>query len=183
MNEQFTNSENLLNEPQEASIAESSTSTGAISESETVEVTPAKTKRKLSKKAIVIIAAIVVVAIAVVIALLVPSRFERVWDKCVQIAGYAPGDGDYFTIDTYPERLFDMYADQSRVAIIAPSMAEDALEAIQYANEALGFNGSVWDKMMNTNALMGRQSVETDKYRVSWTYHPDDGLEVTYEQK
>ena len=37
--------------------------------------------------------------------------------------------------------------------------------------------------MMKTTALMGRQSAETDKYKVSWTYHPDNGLEVTYEKK
>ena len=37
--------------------------------------------------------------------------------------------------------------------------------------------------MMKTTALMGRQEEETKKYRVSWTYHPDRGLEVTYEEK
>ena len=60
---------------------------------------------------------------------------------------------------------------------------ENALEAIRYANDELGFNGSVYSKMMQTNALMGRQTEETAKYRVSWTYHPSDGLEVTYEKK
>ena len=30
---------------------------------------------------------------------------------------------------------------------------------------------------------MGRQSEENEKYRVKWSYHPDDGLEVTYEKK
>lgn len=35
---------------------------------------------------------------------------------------------------------------------------------------------------METNALMGRQREENDKYRVSWTYHPNRGLEVTYEK-
>ena len=29
----------------------------------------------------------------------------------------------------------------------------------------------------------GRQSSENEKYKVSWTYHPDDGLKVTYEKK
>ena len=37
--------------------------------------------------------------------------------------------------------------------------------------------------MMNTSALMGRQVEENDKYKVSWTYHPDDGLTVTYTKK
>ena len=37
--------------------------------------------------------------------------------------------------------------------------------------------------MLKTNALMGRQTEENDKYKVAWSYHPDDGLEVTYSKK
>lgn len=84
-------------------------------------------------------------------------------------------------IDTYPDEYENM--DSAMVALLAPSAQENALEAIQYANDALGFNGSVYSQMMKTTALMGRQSAETDKYKVSWTYHPDNGLEVTYEKK
>lgn len=102
--------------------------------------------------------------------------------ECVQIAGSVTGRGDYFIIDTYPED--DVKAlDSAVVAMLAPLWQKDALEAIQYANEELGFNGSVYTQMMNTTALTGRQSAETDKYRVSWTYHPSEGLEVTYEKK
>lgn len=36
--------------------------------------------------------------------------------------------------------------------------------------------------MLETSARMGRQREENDKYRVTWTYHPDEGLEVTYEK-
>ncbi|MBQ9942147.1 MAG: hypothetical protein IJP03_03965 [Christensenellaceae bacterium] len=68
-------------------------------------------------------------------------------------------------------------------SMLLPNTQENALEAIRYANDELGFNGSVYSKMMQTNALMGRQTEETAKYRVSWTYHPSDGLEVTYEKK
>ena len=64
-----------------------------------------------------------------------------------------------------------------------PSHQESALEAIKYANEELGFGDSVYSDMMNTTALMGRQTEENDKYKVSWTYHPDDGLTVTYTKK
>lgn len=73
--------------------------------------------------------------------------------------------------------------DELTQSLLLPDAQEGALEAIRYANEELGFNGSVYSQMMNTTALMGRQSAENDKYRVSWTYHPDDGLEVTYEKK
>lgn len=146
-----------------------------------VEKTATK-KRKLSKAKLIAISATVVAVIAIAAILLIPSKFERVQNECIQIAGIISGSGDYFKIDTYPESLFASM-DSVMVDILAPSFEEDALDAIQYANEALGFNSSVWDKMMNTNALMGRQSAETDKYRVSWTYHPDEGLEVTYEKK
>ena len=48
---------------------------------------------------------------------------------------------------------------------------------------ALGFSDSLYQDMLNTSAIMGRQSEENEKYRVKWSYHPDDGLEVTYEKK
>lgn len=131
--------------------------------------TPATAKHKSTKKKIIIpAAAVAIVAIAIV--LLIPSKFERVRNECVHIAGMVTGSGDYFIIDTYPD-------------ILLPDAQENALEAIKYANEELGFNGSVYSQMMKTTALMGRQSAETAKYRVSWTYHPDNGLEVTYEKK
>lgn len=60
---------------------------------------------------------------------------------------------------------------------------EKTLKAIKHANSELGFNNYLYTQVLNTTALMGRQSTETDKYRVSWTYHPDEGLEVTYEKK
>ena len=84
-------------------------------------------------------------------------------------------------IDTYPDAYAKM--DDLLQSLLLPDAQDGALKAIRYANEELGFNGSVYSQMMNTTALMGRQSAENDKYRVSWTYHPDDGLEVTYEKK
>lgn len=136
---------------------------------------------KLSKKTLVGIIAAAVAIIAIAAILLIPSKFERVKNECVQIAGMVTGSGDYFEIDTYPDEYENL--DSTVVALLAPSTQENALEAIKYANEALGFNGSVYSQMVKTTALMGRQSAETDKYKVSWTYHPDDGLEVTYEKK
>ena len=37
--------------------------------------------------------------------------------------------------------------------------------------------------MGETRSMDGRQSDENDKYKVTWTYHPDKGLEVMYEKK
>ena len=136
-------------------------------------------KKKLSKKKIAIIGAFAIVVIVVVAILLIPTKFERVADECLQIAGQISRDGkSCFGIDTSPN-----ITDPAIASFLAPMHLENALKAIQYANEELGFNDSVYSQMLNTSALMGRQSAETDKYRVSWTYHPDDGLEVTYEKK
>lgn len=65
--------------------------------------------------------------------------------------------------------------------MLIEDITDSTLDAIQYANEGLGFTGAVYNRMMNTNALMGSQTASNDKYTVSWTYHPTYGLEVTYE--
>lgn len=144
--------------------------------------TPIKSKVKLTKKKIIIIAVAAVLIIAIALIFLIPSKFERVKSECVQIAGMVTGSGDYFMIDTYPSEMYKNM-DKLVAEMLLADKQESALEAIKYANAELGFNGSVYSHMLETSALMGRQSAENDKYRVSWTYHPDDGLEVTYEKK
>lgn len=140
-------------------------------------------KTKFTKKKIVICSVMLVAIIAgtVAFAFLYKSEFQRVKDECIQIAGTISSKDDYFTIDTYP----DIYEDLDDIAkeVILPDAQEGALEAIKYANEEFNFNSSLYSRMLETNALMGRQSEENDKYKVSWSYHPDDGLEVTYEKK
>ena len=165
-------------EPENPVIEDNTPDCNAIN-AESVEEPVAKPK--LSKKKLAIIGGIAVAAIAVVVTLLIPSKFEQVKNECVQIAGSITGSGDYFIIDTYPDEY--EYMNPNVVALLKQDAQENALKAIRYANEELGFNGSVYSQMMNTTALMGRQTAETDKYKVSWTYHPDDGLEVTYEVK
>ena len=141
-------------------------------------------KLNMSKKKLIILGSIAIfVIVAVIITLLcIPSRFERVKNEAVHIAGQISSRGDdNFTIDTYPYE--DTKLSSEVIALLAPDSQRKALEAIKYVNEELGFNGALYDRMMETNALMGRQSEENAKYRVSWTYHPDEGLEVTYEKK
>lgn len=181
MSEQFTEHEGQLNETQEPNIVEDTLPVENVSPVEGSAEVPTTKKPKFTKKKIAICGIIVVAVIAIAFAFLHKSKFEKVKDECVQIAGMVTGSGDYFMIDTYPDVYENM--DETVKALLLPGAQENALEAIKYANEALGFNGSVYSQMMNTNALMGRQSAENDKYRVSWTYHPDDGLEVTYEKK
>lgn len=51
------------------------------------------------------------------------------------------------------------------------------------ANEALGLPDSVAMKMSQTRALDGRQTETYGDITVSWTYHPDHGLDMLYEVK
>lgn len=79
-------------------------------------------------------------------------------------------DGSFMYIDTNP---FDIEDDNEA----------DAIEAIEQINKKLGFSDSVYQKMMQTRSLDGRVSEENDKYEISWTFHPDIGMEVMYEKK
>ena len=174
MSEQFTEREEQLVELKEDTV---------VAEMTLMENTPKShlaTKPKSIKKLLILGALIVVIAVTVSV-IFIPSKFEKVKNECVHIAGMVSGSGDYFMIDTYPDNYENM--DERVVSLLRDDAQDNALEAIRYANNELGFNGSVYSKMMETTALMGRQSEENNKYKVSWTYHPDDGLEVTYEKK
>jgi hypothetical protein len=54
------------------------------------------------------------------------------------------------------------------------------MEAIEKVNKALGFPDVVMENMYNTNSLDGKQTEEGDGVKVSWKYHPDNGMEVIY---
>lgn len=77
-------------------------------------------------------------------------------------------DGSYLAIDTNPLNLDDF-------------SASSAWTMIQQANKELGLPDSVLTKMGQTRAMDGRQTHRTAELTVSWTYHPDQGLEVIYE--
>lgn len=97
---------------------------------------------------------------------------QAIYDK-ISGDGYyckVANDGSYITIDTNPLDLDD-YSSSS-----AWSMIEDL-------NYELGLPDSLKEKMLHTRAMDGRQSAEYEYITVSWTYHPDQGLEATYELK
>lgn len=75
-------------------------------------------------------------------------------------------DGKAMTIDTNPFDIDDEYD-------------YGAWNQIEVVNAKLGFNG-VNERMKKTRALDGMQSETVGKYTVSWTYHPNDGLEAVY---
>lgn len=144
------------------------------------EKTVASRKNSSKIKALIPVAIIAVIAVVAFI-LFHDSEFKKVEKEAVRIAGRASSGKNYFTIDTYPDEYKSM--DETTAALLRAETEKNALEAIQYANKALGFSDSLYQDMLNTSAIMGRQSEENEKYRVKWSYHPDDGLEVTYEKK
>lgn len=96
--------------------------------------------------------------------------FKAIYDKyCESTWATVGSDGSYLSIDTNPKDKDD-YSDY------------DALAAIFAVNEALGLPDSLGDSMLSTTALMGRQSEQYEKQgvSVSWWYHPDKGMEVSY---
>lgn len=137
------------------------------------------------KKRIVLamIALVLIVAIIVGISSFNRNFFDRVAHKMLKEYGKASSctrwaaDGSTLEIDTNPN---DYDIDSSLYNAIA---AQDALEGIKFVNQELGFRNSVYTKMLSTTALMGRQTEENNKFIVTWSYHPDKGLEVMYEKK
>lgn len=110
------------------------------------------------------------------------ARFKAVSEEALDIAGHI-GTGDYyFTLDTkFSEVPFEEMSDfQYRLHL---EDEEQAIKAIKYTNLKLGFNDSLYSRMLETTANMGEQYEENDKYIVSWSFAKDDGLEVKYKIK
>ncbi|MCC8136357.1 MAG: Ig-like domain-containing protein, partial [Ruminococcus sp.] len=102
--------------------------------------------------------------------------FERLVVEYSEESWFSYGtDQSYIKVDTNPLNLDSDYL--SSISVSA------AISGIKEINEALGLPESLYSKMSETRAIDGTISEEYDKLRVSWHYHPDQGLEVTYEKK
>ncbi len=99
--------------------------------------------------------------------------FKKVYnDYCNSSWATLASDGSYLNIDTNPNDKDDYFSTDAYLALI------DVVEA-------LGIPEYLLDEMDNTNALMGSQSEEFDDLGISvrWSYHPNNGLEVTFKAK
>lgn len=123
---------------------------------------------------IVIAAAAAVIIIFAIIVLSIAGNSFSFEKEFSYLAGETwceiSSDGSYMNIDSNPNDIDDYYD-------------SEPIEAVEEINLKLGFSSSVFEKMKQTRSLDGRITEENDKFRVSWTYHPDDGLEVMYEKK
>lgn len=85
-------------------------------------------------------------------------------------------DGSYIAIDTNPDDI-----DSDDFGLLEYAAMEAAGGKIEEINRSLGFPSSLLQKMNKTTAMQGTQTDTVGKVTVSWSYHPDNGLEVTYE--
>lgn len=98
-----------------------------------------------------------------------PNLTELYRKYCKYSYAKIASDGSYLNVDTNKydiEDYFDM----------------EAWDAILSINSDLGLPESLAYDMDNTTWSMGKQeeTFESKGIKVSWTYHPDYGLEVTY---
>ncbi|MBO5327529.1 MAG: Ig-like domain-containing protein [Clostridia bacterium] len=90
-------------------------------------------------------------------------------EHCKSAWAEVGSDGSYLEIDTNPNDYEDYFI----------SVADEAIEDI---NKAIGLPDSLYNDMLNTSYNMGRQTETFEDFGVtiSWTYHPNYGLEVVY---
>ena len=97
--------------------------------------------------------------------------FNKLNEECeaAGVYSYVGEDGSYLLVDTNPLDMDDYYD-------------ADAWEMVKTINKELGFSESLEQKMGQTRALDGIQTEEQGNVSVSWSYHPNKGLEVIYEK-
>lgn len=94
--------------------------------------------------------------------------FQAIYDEyCKSSFAKVANDKSYLFIDTNPSNKKE-------------DMDYEAYLAILSINKALGLPESVENRMGQTRSLDGVQTASGDGFDVSWTYHPNNGLEVTY---
>lgn len=97
--------------------------------------------------------------------------FEAIYDEYLD-SSYAKvaSDGSYLKIDTNP----DDYSDYSN---------DDAVNGVIETVYALDLPSSLIEELSSTRALDGRLSKTYGNITVSWSYHPDNGLEILFTQE
>ena len=102
--------------------------------------------------------------------------FATIYNECSCSYPWANVGADYLSIDTNP---YDFDSDYSS----STTYMNVSLSAIRLINIKLSLPSYLYDEMIGTRALDGRQSYSGTKVNVSWHYHPDSGLEVRYTKK
>jgi len=81
------------------------------------------------------------------------------------------------------ETGIEYYGDEESVTIeVSTYILPSTEEAFQETLEEYGFSSAVMNRMYQTRAIDGTQNAESNGVNVSWTFHPDAGLQVVVER-
>ena len=139
--------------------------------------------KKSQKKKMLPIAIAVVAVVAIIVVVLVTGgvgtkNFKTLYpDSGSLVYCTIASDGSYMKIDTNP---YDKDSDDLTLSNYS-EYVWPANDMIEQVNKDLGFSDALMEKMNTTTWSQGRQTDSNGKYKVTWTYHPDKGLEVLYE--
>lgn len=134
---------------------------------------------KQKKNKIILLTSIVAVVIVAVIVLVIvfggnrrKVNFSKLYEKyCDPAWSELAEDKSYLSIDTNPNNY-------DNDGLASPS----AYEAVKSINSTLGLPESLNKSIEETSSNDGRLTEEYDDLGIMiyWTYHPDQGLEITY---
>lgn len=126
----------------------------------------------INKKVIGIVFGVVAAAAigATVFAITAPTKLEAAYAQC------APASPNFITHSALDEDGKGWFLDGEGEESSGLGVSELAC-AIQYA----AVPDSVISRMDTTTALMGQQEASFDGVTVRWTYHPDNGLDMSFE--
>lgn len=132
------------------------------------------------KKKVIIIAAIAVI-LALILVIVCDASKDTFFDDLV-----------CETLDKYPYTMSLSVADDgsymrykinpSLPGFLEDLMWDDCLSSLEYINNELGFSPALYTKMINTSPSMGVQTDSNSKFKATWTYSSEDGLEIIYER-
>ncbi len=125
--------------------------------------------------------AAILVAVIVIIVIFVTGNQNNFNNMYGDIANeewcIISSDGKWMKLDTNPYDEDGDYVNRT----FYEDIIEPCAEKIQRVNRDLGFKSSIYSEMCETTSDDGYQTESNDKYTVSWSFHPDKGLEVIYE--
>ena len=85
------------------------------------------------------------------------------WSACYTLGS----DKSYLQVDTNPFDINNYYYEQN-------------IQILKSAVTALKLPDYIYQRMLKTTALQGRQEATVNGINVSWTYHPNKGLEAIF---
>ncbi len=127
-----------------------------------------KAKRPKNKVALLAVLTVLLISALGLLAnsLLAPTKLESAVEKCFK-------SNASVSVDEDGKGLFlDGKGDKSSGVSV-----EDTVCVLKF----LDVPDSVISRMSNTTALMGQQSANWDDLNVLWTYHPSNGLDLSFE--